>query len=73
MENNFHEKDEYLRHPPPQKSLNTSNFYSVSGMIPLLSPFINYTKKPKDSSQLSEINISVVLIFPSSQKPYSQI
>jgi len=74
MENNFPEKDKHLR--PPKKGIKhryTSNFYSVSGMIHLLSPFTNYIEKPKDFSRLAETNVLMILILPSSQKPYNQI
>lgn len=61
--------------PPFPQSLQfrcTSNSYSASIRIHLLSPFTNYIKKSKHLSQLTEIIISTILIVPYTQKPYNQ-
>lgn len=58
--------------PQSLQCICTSNAYSVSIRIHLLSPFTNYIKKSKHLSQLTGIIISTILILPYSQKPYNQ-
>lgn len=64
--------------PQSLKCICTSNFYSMFGRIHSrhrikITLFTNYIKKSKDLSQFTEIIISMILILPSSQKPYNQI